>query len=137
MLGRLPEAIAKLNESVSQDKKFWPAVNNIGLIKYEQGDVEGAIKKWQEAIAIDKKAAEPLLALAVALYTQGDSQQGLAMGQEALRIDQRYAELDFLKQNLWGTRLLLDAKKFLDLPQMQSALYPQEDVIIPDPATPR
>ncbi|MFM2062770.1 MAG: hypothetical protein RLZZ507_2440 [Cyanobacteriota bacterium] len=133
MLGRLPEAIAQYNQAVSQDKKFWPAINNIGLIKYEQGDVQGAIKQWQDAVAIDKKAAEPLLALAVALYTKGDIQQGLAMGEAAIRIDQRYADLDFLKQNLWGTRLLLDTKKFLELPRMQSALDFPEGVLIPDP----
>lgn len=133
MLGRLPDAIAQFNQAVAQDQKFWPAINNIGLIKYEQGDVQGAIKQWQEAVAIDKQAAEPLLALAVAIYNSGDNQQGLAMGEAAIRIDQRYADLDFLKQNLWGKRLLLDTKKFLELPRMQSALDAPEGVIIPDP----
>jgi hypothetical protein len=67
------------------------------------------------------------LALGVALYTKGDRQQGLAMGEAALRIDQRYGELDFLKQNLWGERLLSDTKKFLELPRIQAALQPQEN----------
>ncbi len=127
MLGRLPDAIAQFDQAVSQDKKFWPAINNIGLIKYEQGDAQGAIKQWQEAVAIDKQAAEPLLALAVALYTKGDTQQGLAMGVAALRIDQRYADLDFLKQNLWGERLLSDTKNFLELPSIQAGLGIVED----------
>jgi len=59
------------------NKDFWPAINNIGLIKYEQGDVEAALK-WQAALAIDKQAAEPQMA--VALYTKGDRKQSLAMG---------------------------------------------------------
>ena len=50
MLGRLPEAIAQLNQAANQDKKFWPAINNIGLIKYEQGDVKGAIKEWEKQL---------------------------------------------------------------------------------------
>ncbi len=122
MINRMPDAIAQYNKAVSQDKKFWPAINNIGLIKYEQGDIEGAIKQWREAVIIDKQAAEPLLALAVALYNKGDQQQALAMGETALRIDNRYADLDFLKENLWGQRLLGDTQKFLQLPRIQAAL---------------
>jgi len=125
--GKLPEAIAHYNKAVSQNKKFWPAINNIGLITYEQGDVAGAIKQWQTAVSLDKQAAEPLLALAVALYTKGDRQQGLAAGEAAPRIDQRYGDLDFLKQNLWGERLLSDTKKFLELPRIQAALQPKEN----------
>jgi tetratricopeptide (TPR) repeat protein len=127
MVGRLPDAIAHYNKAVSQDKKFWPAINNIGLINYEQGDIPKAIKQWQTAVALDKQAAEPLLALAVALYTKGDRQQGLAMGEAALRIDQRYGDLEFLKQNLWGERLLSDTRKFLELPRIQAALQPREN----------
>jgi hypothetical protein len=49
------------------------------------------------------------------------------MGVSALRIDSRYADLDFLKENLWGDRLLTDTKKFLELPQIKSASQPQEE----------
>ncbi len=126
MMGRLPDAIAQYNKAVSFDQKFWPAINNTGLIQYEQGDTQNAIKQWQRAVSLDKQAAEPLLALAVALYTKGDRQQGLAMGEAALRIDQRYGDLDFLKQNLWGERLLSDTKKFLELPRIQAALQQRE-----------
>ena len=111
MLNKFPDAIAQFNLAINKDKKFWPAINNIGLIKYEEGDVTGAIQQWQTAISIDKKAAEPLLALAVASYSQGDKQKSLQMGVSALRIDSRYADLNFLKENLWGERLLLQTPK--------------------------
>ena len=131
MTGRLSDAIAEYKKAVSNDRKFWPAINNTGLIQYEQGDTQGAIKQWQTAVSLDKQAAEPLLALAVALYTKGDRQQGLAMGEAAIRIDQRYADLDFLKQNLWGERLLADTKKFLELPRIQAALQQRESPLNP------
>ncbi len=35
------------------------------------------------------------------------------MGEAALRIDKRFADVAFLKENLWGDRLLADTKKFL------------------------
>jgi tetratricopeptide (TPR) repeat protein len=122
MLGKLPDAIAQYDKAVAQNKKFWPAINNIALIKYEQGDIQTAIQKWQSAVVLDKQAAEPLMALAVASYTKGDQQQGITLGEQALRIDSRYADLDFLKQNLWGTRLLADTKKFVELPRIQAAI---------------
>ena len=129
MLGKLPQAVTEYKKSIAQKQDFWPAINNIGLINYEQGDIRSAMNQWQKAIAeannIKQPAAEPQLALAVALYTRGqkgDRQRGLAMGEAALRLDKRYANLDFLKENLWGNRLLSDTKKFLELPSIQAAL---------------
>jgi len=126
VMGKLPAAVTQYNKAVSIEKKFWPAINNVGLILYEQGNVPGAIKQWQSAVAIEKQAAEPLLAMAVALYTKGEHGQGLAMGEAALRIDDRYGDLDFLKQNLWGQRLLGDTKKFLESPRIQATLQQRE-----------
>jgi tetratricopeptide (TPR) repeat protein len=131
MLGRFSDAIAQYNKSFAQDQKFWPAINNIGLINYEQGNIDGAIKQWRASVNIDKQAAEPLLALAVALYNKGDRNTALSMGENAVRIDQRYANLDFLKENLWGERLLADAKKFLALPRIQAALQQSENSSAP------
>jgi hypothetical protein len=53
------------------------------------------------------------------------------MGVAALRIDSRYADLNFLKENLWGERLLSETKKFLALPEIKSASQPQEETPTP------
>jgi tetratricopeptide (TPR) repeat protein len=116
------QAIAQYEKAVAQETKFWPAVNNIGLIEYERGDIESAIKKWQAASALDEKAAEPRLALAIALYLKGDREKALNLGESALGIDNRYGDLKFLKDNLWGDKLLKDAETFLGLPRIQSKI---------------
>ena len=121
-LNKFSEAIAQYQKAVEKDAKFWPAINNIGLIKYEQGDVQGAIRQWQAALAVEKDAAEPKLAIAVALYNKGDREQGLAMGESALQSDDRYADIEFLKENLWGDRLLKDTQKLLETPRIRSTL---------------
>jgi tetratricopeptide (TPR) repeat protein len=126
-LGRLPDAIAQYDKAIALNQKFWPAINNIGLLKYEQGDVQAALKQWQTASAIEKQAAEPRLAMAVALYAKGNRQQGIAIAQEALRLDPHYGDLDFLKQNLWGPRLLTDTKKLLETPRIQASLQVRQD----------
>ena len=74
------------------------------------------------AIAIDDEAAEPKLAVAVALYAKGEQAKGLELGEEAIRIDSRYADLEFLKENLWGERLLAETKKFLANPKIQASI---------------
>ncbi len=122
MLKKLPDAIASYEKAFAQDQKFWPAINNIGLIKYEKGEVDEAIKLWRTSVALDAKAAEPKLAAAVALYAKGDQAAAIAMGESAIRIDSRYGDLKFLKDNLWGEKLLAHTKTFLAVPKIQAAL---------------
>ncbi|MCL6751434.1 tetratricopeptide repeat protein, partial [Nostoc sp. CCCryo 231-06] len=121
-LGDKEGAIADYNAALKIGPNFWWAINNIGLIKYEQGDVKGAIKQWQEAVAINNKAAEPLLALAVTLYAKEEREQALSKAKQAFIIDKRYGDLAYLKKNLWGERLLADAKKLLASPEIQRFL---------------
>ncbi len=122
MLKRFPEAIAQYEQAVAQDKNFWPAINNIGLIKYEVGNGDEALKQWQKAADLDPKAAEPRLAIAAALYAKGKRDQGLSLGDAAMRLDSRYADVKFLKENLWGERLLTDTRKLLETPQIRATL---------------
>ena len=122
MLRKYPDAISQYEKAIAQDKNFWPAINNIGLIKYESGDRDEAVRRWQVAADIDAKAAEPRLAIAVALFTKGDRDQGLTLGEAAIRLDSRYADMKFLKENLWGDRLLEDTKKLLDAPKIRATI---------------
>ncbi len=122
MLKRYQEAIAQYNKTVRLDAKFWPAINNIGLIDYELGRVDAALKQWQMAANLEEDAAEPRLALAIAIYFRGEQSKGLELGEAALKIDRRYADLAFLKENLWGEKLLTEAKQFLETPRIQTIL---------------
>ena len=118
-LAEFDKAIDSYEEAFAIEATFWPALNNVGLVEYEQGDRDGAIEKWQSVIEVDAKQAEPKLALAVALFTEGDTQKGIEMGKAALELDSRYADIQFLKDNLWGEQLIEDTKKFLSNPQIQ------------------
>lgn len=137
MLRQFSEAIAQYEKAVAQDKQFWPAINNIGLIRYETGNVAEAIQRWRAAIEIDKKAAEPQLALAVALYAKGDREQGLTLGELAIQTDSRYSDLKFLKENLWGDRLLADTKKFLEIPRIKATIAQSQVRPLTKPAAPQ
>lgn len=133
-LERMSQAIAEYEKALAADATFWPALNNIGLIEYEQGKVKAALSKWQEVVQIDENAAEPQLAIAVVLYFQGDREEAYAIAETALRIDARYADLNFLRDNLWGDRLLADTQKFLETPRMQATLVQIERLSPEEPS---
>ncbi len=123
MLKRNQDAIASYEKAVAQDKTFWPAINNIGLIRYEEGKVDEAVKLWRQSVAIDpKQTTEPQLAIAVALFRKGNQTEALTLGEAALKTDARYGETKFLKDNLWGDKLLADTQKFFAVPRIQAAI---------------
>jgi len=130
LLKRYSEAIEVYQKSVNIEPQFWPSINNIGLVHYEQGNPQKAIEYWQQATAVDDQATEPNLAIAVAWYSLGQKDKAFALAESALSLDPRYADLEFLRENLWGDRLLADTKIFLETPQIQALL---EELPIPDP----
>ena len=60
------------------------------------------------------------MALAVALYAKGEQQKALNMAQAALRLDKNFADVEVLKENLWGTHLVAEAQKLLSHPTIQA-----------------
>ena len=137
-LSKLDDAIDSYEEAFAIDETFWPALNNVGLVEYEQSDIAEAIAKWESVIEVDGEQAEPQLALAVALFTEGKKERAISLGKAALKLDNRYADIQFLKDNLWGEQLIEDTKVFLSNPQIQEIVSNYGDVtsdeeVIPTP----
>lgn len=122
-LKRYDQAVAQYEKAVTNDAKFWPAVNNIGLVMYESGNVEGAIAQWQKALDIaEAEETEPQLAIAVAQYSQSAPNASSDSAIAALERDPRYADINFLKDNLWGEQLIADTERFFNTPPLQELL---------------
>lgn len=101
------EAIDNYNKSASLGVKKVEAFTKIGLIKYEKEDETGAILKWGEALSLDSEALEPKMAVCAAYHALGERQKALQLAKQIIEIDRKWADLDFLKRNLWGERLRL------------------------------
>jgi tetratricopeptide (TPR) repeat protein len=134
------EAIATYEKAYAMDGDFWFPLNNIGLIRYEAGNLKESVRLWRSILAKkstmpDREAAkdEPKLALAVALYRQGDREESLTLAKEVLRSERRYSDVKFLKDNLWGDRLVADTQKLLQEKSIQAVLQEEE---VPPPAKP-
>ncbi|MBD2677311.1 MULTISPECIES: serine protease [Nostoc] len=113
-------ALSDYNQALAQNEKLAAAIINIGYIKYETGDIEGAIQQWEKAVQINGELPEPQMALAVALYAKGEQQKALNIAQAALRLDKSWADVEVLKENLWGTHLVDEARKLLASPSIQA-----------------
>lgn len=89
------------------------AITNIGLIYYEQGDLNLARSQFEKSLAIDPKSAENQLALAVTLYRQGDKGKAIEFAKSALKIDPEFSKIEHLQKNLWGEKIIADTQKLL------------------------
>ena len=122
-LNRFDRAIAQYESAVKQDASFWPAVNNIGLVKYESGDTSGAIAEWQRALELaEEEQSEPQLAIAVAQFSQGNQATSQDNAIIALERDPNYANIDFLKDNLWGEKLITATQQLFSTPALRELL---------------
>ncbi|MEM9772687.1 MAG: tetratricopeptide repeat protein [Cyanobacteria bacterium P01_D01_bin.73] len=134
MTGQLDDALEQYKRILEKDAKFWPAVNNIGLVRYEQGDIEQAIAQWKQALSLnDGGVAEPELAIAVANYRRYDCAAGqnrssalcrnsIAQGRTAINREPAYSTVEHMQLNLWGKTLIQDAKAFFDDVQIRSLI---------------
>ncbi len=133
MTGQLDNALKQYEEILDKDAEFWPAVNNIGLVRYEQGNVDQAIAQWKQARTFNETAAEPQLAIAVANYRRYNCakvqnrssavcRNSIAEGRTAINREPPYSTVEHLVLNLWGKTLIEDAKAFFNDAQVRSLI---------------
>jgi tetratricopeptide (TPR) repeat protein len=128
MSKQVPQAIEVYEKAYSQDADFWFPLNNIGIIRYDEGNIDESIRLWRACIAVDSKEAEPKMALATALYVRkGDKAQGIKLASDAVKLNLRYSETQFMRENLWGEKLIADASKVLEDPQVKAAILKAQE----------
>ncbi|MCA2656260.1 serine protease [Microcystis sp. M061S2] len=108
---RYPEALQDYQKVLELDEKNLIAITNIGLIYYEQGDLNLASSQFQKSLEINPQSAENQLALAVTLYRQGNTEKAIKLAKSALTIDPEFAQVETLQKNLWGDKIIADARK--------------------------
>ena len=108
---RYPEALQDYQKVLELDEKNLIAITNIGLIHYEQGDLNLASSQFQKSLEINPQSAENQLALAVTLYRQGNTEKAIKLAKSALKIDPEFSQVETLQKNLWGDKIIADARK--------------------------
>ena len=124
LLGNSDAALSSFEKASSLRRDFWEAINNQGLVLYENGRNREAIQRWRRVLAIKPDAAETSLALAAALYeTSGENRdEALRLAERALAEDPNYVHDAFQKEQLWGPKLRATAARLLAQPQLKAAV---------------
>ncbi|MDB9468408.1 tetratricopeptide repeat protein [Dolichospermum circinale CS-539/09] len=113
------QAIDDWNQAIKLKPDYPEAYTNLGIVSYEMGELETAINYWRNAIKINSNFAEAHLALGVAFYGKGDQEAGLKSAETALKLDKRYGNIEFLKENGWGEKLIKNSQEFLKNPRIK------------------
>ncbi|QPN60798.1 tetratricopeptide repeat protein [Synechococcus sp. CBW1002] len=124
LLGDSGAALSAFERASGLRKDFWEAINNQGLVLYEQGRGKEAIDRWRRVLKIRPEAAEPSLALAAGLYASGPQQQAEArqLAAQALDDEPNYVLDSFQKEQLWGDRLRASTRRLLEDPELKSVV---------------
>lgn len=123
-LGESGPALAAFERASGLRRDFWEAINNQGLVLYENGRVSEAIARWRRVLTIKPDAAEPSLALAAALYEASPQNQAeaLQLAEKALANEPNYVNDAFQKEQLWGPKLRATTTRLLAQPALKAAV---------------
>ncbi len=115
------QALIDYTKAIALQDRFDEAYINRGHIYYEMGDRDKAIKDWQQSIVWGNEVLRnsELLALAVALFAQGKKTQAYANAERALSVS-RDINIQSLKEQNWGDRLLADTQKLMNDPKIKA-----------------
>lgn len=85
--GRIPDAVAHLNEAVRLEPAFAEAHNNLGTALLKTGRVSDAMAEYQRALRLEPGLALAHNNLGLALARTSDTDDALAQIREAARLD--------------------------------------------------
>jgi len=121
LLGQSGPALAAFERASSLRKDFWEAINNQGLVLFEEGKTKDAIQRWRRVLTIKPDAAEPSLALAASLFASGAEgrSEALVLATKALDNDPNYVLDSYQKEQLWGPKLRGTTQQLLLLGELK------------------
>jgi tetratricopeptide (TPR) repeat protein len=85
--GRLGEAIWSYQDLVEAEPENFEAWNNLGNVRHDAGDLEGALAALKEAARLQPRSARVHLNLAQVLMTSGRHDDALGLFAEAVRLE--------------------------------------------------
>ena len=121
--GNLGAALKSFEKASGLRQNFWEAVNNQGIVLFEEDRRDAAIDRWRQAVEMSDGEAEPMLALAAALYANGDdSADTLALAVQALIKQPDYVLAAFQEDQLWGQKLVAATQELFENEQVKGAV---------------
>ena len=106
-LAQSAAALVAFKKAATLRPDFWEAINNQGLVLFDEGKTKEAIARWRQVLNLKPDAAETTLALATGLLSQSPAnrQDALDLAKKALTTDPNYVLESYQKDQLWGPKL--------------------------------
>ena len=106
-LAQSAAALVAFKKAATLRPDFWEAINNQGLVLFDEGKTKEAIARWRQVLNLKPDAAETTLALATGLFSQSPAnrQDALDLAKKALTTDPNYVLESYQKDQLWGPKL--------------------------------
>ena len=106
-LAQSAAALVAFKKAATLRPDFWEAINNQGLVLFDEGKTKEAIARWRQVLNLKPDAAETTLALATGLFSQSPAnrQDALDLAKKALTTDPNYVLDSYQKDQLWGPKL--------------------------------
>ena len=123
-LAQSAAALVAFEKAATLRRDFWEAINNQGLVLFDQGKTKDAIGRWRQVLKLKPDAAEPTLALATGLFSQSlaNRQEALELANKALTSDPNYVLESYQKDQLWGPKLRQATQELLRQNELKSAV---------------
>ena len=121
LIGQSDQALEAFERASSLRNSFWEAINNQGLVLFEQGNTKEAIRRWREVLKIKPDAAEPTLALAASLFANGpdNRSEAIELVGKALDTEPNYVLDVYQKDQLWGPKLRSTTAELFKLTELK------------------
>ena len=121
LIGQSDQALEAFERASSLRNSFWEAINNQGLVLFEQGNTKEAIRRWREVLKIKPDAAEPTLALAASLFANGpdNRSEAIELVCKALDTEPNYVLDVYQKDQLWGPKLRSTTAELFKLTELK------------------
>ena len=124
LLHRPGDALSAFERASGLRGDFWEAINNQGLVLFEQGQRGAAISRWRRVLSIKADVAETSLALAAGLFVSesGQRAEAVRLAEKALAKDPNYVLDSHQKEQLWGVKMRAAARQLLAQPELKTAV---------------
>ena len=86
-VGATDEAARKFLQAIAVDETFGPAYNNLGLLRYEQGNLYEAVLSFEQAMDLLPGDPTVYYNLGLALESAGKTAEAMDLYQQAVEID--------------------------------------------------
>ena len=123
LLHRPSDALTAFERASGLRADFWEAINNQGLVLFEQGRRNEAIQRWNRVLSIKPGVAETSLALASALFAENAKRsEAIQLAERALASEPNYVLDSYQKDQLWGDKMRTAARQLLSQPELKAAV---------------